>query len=141
MGDVQFEVFLAALQAPLLERVYWWSQVALTCIALVSAWIAIRQLRGIRESREAAVHIARATFLLDLDRRWDGSEMVNARKLLARTLIAAKEAVGSANSLINDNERERLAAIEFSKTLGSLRKSNLDDYQSLMGTSKNSLVF
>lgn len=132
INQTQLKLLVEALDPSWVGYLYWWSQILLTAIAAASAYFAYGQLKNIAASRGDAVHIARATFLLELDRRWDGTEMVAARKLLSKTLGEAKETVSRANHLANDGERERLVGIEFSRTLAALRSTDTDAYQALM---------
>jgi len=68
-----------------LEALYFWSQIALAFIVLVSSAIAIIQLWMIKRQ-------SKATLLLELDRRWDSVEIFEARIVVSqeRDKIAAE---------------------------------------------------
>jgi hypothetical protein len=132
MFPEQFEALIKAMATPWQEHVYWWSQVVLTAIAFGSALVGLIQLRGIRLSRVAAVHIARATFLLELDRRWDSETMTAARLFLTTIREAAAKEVAEKFPTQNDGVKERhIAELVYAK-LNELHTTESPDYQKLL---------
>ena len=111
-----------------LEVVYWLANVAIAGVAGYALWFAYHQVMAARRSNEATLKQAHATFLLELDRRWDSEEMFQCRVqlLIMRDGILAR--VGAEHARLDDNAKARKIGEEFAKDLKALRDSELENY-------------
>lgn len=132
MTEIDLKVIVEALQSPWQEYAYWWSQIALTAIAAVTGWAAWGQLKSIRQSRDETAHIARATFLLELDRRWDSERLIKARLLLTQMRERASKEVATEYPTQNDGIRAAQISKKMSDHLTKLHTEGSEDYQTIM---------
>jgi hypothetical protein len=116
---------------PWLEDVSWAAQIALVVIAIIGAKLAYDQLSEIRSSAEKEVQIANATFLMNLDKRWD-YDLATARKILAHTRDEINTAVTQDNPLASDGAKERLVKDAWTNKLKYMRDNEKDSYRDLM---------
>lgn len=115
-----------------LEQLAWLATVALAFITGGAAWLAKGQLQSIRTSREDTLQIARATFLLELDRRWDSPEMTDARTMFVSKRDAVKASTSVAAPLASDDEKQRMVSEAFKSELANMRKDTAADYLKIM---------
>lgn len=108
-----------------LEVCYWLSQMALPFIAALGVWLAVYQLRAIKKQ-------AKATFLLELDRRFEDDQMSEARQLLHDNLTQIKARVGERHNIANDKERMGRVRLEFAELLKTWQKAEYERYSKIM---------
>jgi hypothetical protein len=132
MEDAYRVVLVSTPSGDPLEYWYWISQIALTIVAAVTGFVAWQQLRALRRSGDDTLHVARANFLLELDRRWDSPEIVSARQLLDQTLHEVKMQVTADHPLSNDGDKQAKIGREFKLRLEALRAAKDDKYVNLM---------
>ncbi|MEX2629531.1 MAG: hypothetical protein WD341_06285 [Tistlia sp.] len=126
MVEEQFTLFMTeAFKWNWLENTYWISQILLLVIAGLAAGCGYRQLRTIELQR-------RATFLLELDRRFDEPTMAEARVLWSDLQDKAQEIVTDRAPRVNDGERMQQVQAEFTKILGQMREGDEEGYSKLM---------
>jgi hypothetical protein len=123
---------VASCEPHWLEIWYWCSQVILCLIAFGTAIFAGIQLRVIRRSRLETLKTAKATFLLELDRRWDSAEMIQTRERFVRLRDDVKKKVSSENAVENPEERRRVMQEEFHKSLSPMKEINYKEYLSIL---------
>jgi len=115
-----------------MEWWYWVSQITLTAIAFGTAIFTGIQLWMIRSHRKQEVRLANATFLLELDRRWDSPEMGQTRDLLLKLRDDISKLVSSKFPLASDAERSERIRDEFAVILRQMREQDRVQYLVLL---------
>lgn len=116
-----------------LEDAYHLSQIVLTAIAGLTLWLAYVQLSGIKRAREDDLRISRATFMLELDRRWEEEIMHQARQLVRSMIDGAKIQAGSDEPLKDDVSQERRQRALLAQSLNNIRHDPAPEAQSDYG--------
>jgi len=119
-------VFYIGSEPEFLERASWLCQILLTVIAAIGAIFAGVQLRIVRQ-------VSQATLLLELDARFDSSEMRQARNQFATVSEDVEKVVAANHPLANDVAKREHAAQLWKETLGLLRTDNEATYLKLIG--------
>jgi hypothetical protein len=115
----------------ILEILYWISQIVLVLIAAVGAWFAYHQLKALNSSRDQQLNITRATFLLELDKRWESADMQEARDLFVTISGAISKDVEARNPGIAPETKQDLIAEQWKRTLADLLKTDTKKYMKL----------
>lgn len=102
---------------PWQEYLFWWAQSLLLIAVVAGAWIAFVQLRVVANQ-------ARATLLLELDRRFESDEMAEARSKLRQIRDEAMACARAANRRVNDGALLELMKPECARIVGQLRNGN-----------------
>lgn len=79
-----------------------------------------------------AARARRASLLLQLDERFDSTEMKDARALLYTKLDEVKHAVATAQPLANEAQRNTLCRTEWAARLGDMRVNDNGNYMKLL---------
>jgi hypothetical protein len=111
-----------------LEVAYWISQIVLTIIALIGAFAVRTQINEARNARVAQLRTMNAHLLMELDKRWDSTEMRDARKLYSKS-VAEIDAKLKSLGLPLDGANTRAAWTRF---LADCRSNRREDYQQLL---------
>lgn len=110
---------------PISEYFFWWSQTILLGVAIAAAIIAFVELRTLGRQ-------AKATLLLELDRRFEGPELSIARRILAQIRDQAATTVGLANPLASENARMQLMKPECGRIMSDTRANDPKTYSRVM---------
>lgn len=107
------------------EDFYFASQILLFGVVAIGAVLSFRQLRMLAKQ-------AKATFLLELDRRWESNEMVPVREAISehRSFIERKIRTDHSD-LTDDQKREKYKEL-FADELDALEKSNFERYSKFL---------
>src|ERR1700722_175719 len=117
--------YFTIIEHPRSEYVFWWSQAALFVVLLVGVVIAYFELRTL--SRQA-----KATLLLELDRRFEGPELSAVRRALQGIRDGAVIAVGQAHPAAGDGERATQIRAECLRVITDMRTHPPDNYSQLL---------
>lgn len=118
----------AASQPHWLEIWYWISQIALTVVATGTAIFGGIQLWFIRENHKHTLEQARATFLFELDSRWDSQMMIEARKEFGDLYRSVSKSVADAHPHLDEQKRKEKATEEYSRILFDALRNDIDKY-------------
>jgi len=108
------------------EQASWIASVIGCFIAVCAAGFAATQLIDVRRASQA-------TLLLELDARFDSSEMKDARELFAKLRDDITVTVSAKNSSAKDSVKEQLVCEEWKKVLSEMRSQDQDNYLMLIG--------
>ncbi len=100
--------------------------------AIVAAMIARNHWKELREANIAAVKQAKASFLLELDRRFEGEQMFKTREALLELRDTLTIKISGTHQLLDDQHRTEKLKIEFHEELEKLRTSSRPKYTTLM---------
>ena len=106
-----------------LEVIFFIAQTTIVLIAIVALAYARDQVEEAREMRSAQLRQARATFLLELDRKWDSPEIRNASRIFARMRRDCLRDARIQYKNLNDDARRLKGAELFSSKLTYFRIS------------------
>lgn len=104
-----------------LEAWYYLSQIALTGIVAVSAAFALIQLRLLKRQSQA-------TFLMELDHRWEGSDMADARVTVLDFKKDVERAIEADWKHLTQEEKRRKYEDLFEELLKKLHKEDTKHY-------------
>lgn len=111
-----------------LEISYWISQIVLTLIALGAACVAWTQVKATHEARAAQMRVMNATLLMELDKRWDSSDLRKSRRLY--TAAAAK--IDAHLAAIGQPRDKANIRAGWTRFLKDCRANNKEDYSQLL---------
>ena len=100
--------------------------------AIIAAMIARHHWKELREANIAAVKQAKASFLLELDRRFEGEKMIHTREALLEMRDTLTIKISGSHQLLDDHHRTEKLNSEFHKELEKLRISDRSKYTTLM---------
>lgn len=100
-------------------------QVGLLLSAAIGATIAVRQLNQ-------QLRLSRASFLMEIDLRWDSDELRRARKLLHALTDEINIDTTRKHSTATAEQRDKAVKRAWAERLRRKREENLDDYMALM---------
>lgn len=106
--------------------------VVFSITAIVAAAIARNHWKETREANISAVKQAKASFLLDLDSRFEGEQMFETREALLEMRDTLTIKISGSHQLLDDHHRTQKLNIEFHKELEKLRTSARPKYTTLM---------
>ena len=119
------------------EVIFFAAQTAILGVAVAALIYARGQVEEARELRSAQLQQARATFLLELDSRWESDRIRQAASLFARMRREEIQKAGKNDPHLNDEQKRHYAAITFNDQLNIIRSStelqDLEKYRSLIG--------
>jgi hypothetical protein len=107
-------------------------QIGLFFVAAGALLYARNQVNAARDDIEQQSNLAQATFLFNLDRRWESSEMWNGRKLFRDLNEKLKKTVSGAHPMLGDGQKRERLHEEFAKELANLRATKPEDYMAIM---------
>jgi hypothetical protein len=117
-----------------LEVTYFIAQTIVAVVVFVAALYARQQVEEGRSARLAALHQSRATFLLELDRRWDSAEVSRSIQSFREIRNEALDEIVKNDPQIDMGLALEKVQLEFPETLKRLRadKNTKDLYAELM---------
>ncbi len=110
-----------------LEIIFFIAQTLIVVIAIVALAYARDQVEEAREMRAATLRQARATFLLELDRKWDSPEITGASRTFARQRRDCLNDARIQYPTLNDEARRLKAGELFSAKLTYFRTSEKEE--------------
>lgn len=108
------------------------AQIALVLIALAALVYAKNQVHIARNDYREALRFSGATFLLELERRWSGEELREAREILWKIRDDLLATIGVDNPRSDDTARLAHLGEKFSYALRNMRNENPERYRKLM---------
>jgi len=117
--------YFTLIEHPTSEYIFWWSQSLLLVLAAIGAGIAFFQLRTIGNQ-------ARATLLLELDRRFESTKLSDARSILRQIREEAMAAARKVKQNANDAALLELMKPECALIISRLRRENPPTYAKLL---------
>lgn len=127
-----YHVIVDAVEHPNLEVLSWLAQLIIVIAVIATALVARSQLKEMSVFRKQRLRILNATLLMELDNRWDSTEMQASRKIFREMKDHLEETVGAANPVAGDHKRIELAKQAWSNALKEKRKNSIDEYSQLM---------
>ncbi len=100
------------------------SQFLLFCVAVIALLYARAQISVVRASDRQSLEVARATFLLQLESRWAGNELLETRNLVHRTRESILKIIAANNPNIDDDTRMTKLQTRFAEDLLELRQGD-----------------
>jgi hypothetical protein len=126
---------LPSSRTELLEEIFFTAQTILVLVAILAFAYARDQVEEARQMRSAQLRQATATFILELDRKWDSEEIRKALRIFARMRRDCLRDARIQYQTLNDEARRPKAGELFSSKLTYFRTSDkeeeLDIYRSL----------
>lgn len=119
-------VFNAAGSPDFWERASWMASVIGCIVAICAAGFAATQLVDVRRASQA-------TLLLELDARFDSTELRTARDLFAKLRDDISDTVSTRHPNVKDAVKEQLVCDEWKKVLAEMRSQDQDNYLKLVG--------
>ena len=116
-------------EAMTLENMDHLSQILLFGVAVVALIYAHAQIAMARGSDQQTLQVARATFLLQLESRWAGNELLEARHRVHRTREGILEIIAQKHPSIDDSARTAELQTQFADNLWELRQGDEDQRQ------------
>lgn len=125
MNDEQWRELLSALEPHWLESIAWSAAVLMGLAAVYALIFAHSQIKMAKNS-------TKALFIAELDRRWEGHEMKEARSKwrMLRNTIDAK--IESKHKSLNTNDKINKKAEICSDMLYDMLKNDTDGYTSIL---------
>ena len=115
-----------------LVNCYYGSGIAVAIFTLGGLWFAICQLRALLAQSEHQTRTAEATFMFELDKRWEGQDMVDARRAFETCYDKIHNKACENHPKVNATSHLDKIQEEFSKHLILLRQDKIDEYQDIM---------
>lgn len=113
------------MEHPWTEYIFWWSQICLFVVATIGVIIAFVQLSTI------ASH-AKATFLLELDRRFEGPELQAARRTMHQMREHSATLASQQHPQGGDAQRLSFMRQRCTQTIEEMRRQDPRGYSRLM---------
>jgi hypothetical protein len=117
------------------ESASWIAQIIIAALAIIAAFVAYRQLKEMADYREQRLHIANGTLLMELDKRFDSKDLIDARRIFVDMRERIKKEVAANNLKANEEYRAEKIAEVWTVELERLRADTDDDedkYSELM---------
>ena len=108
------------------------SQTLLLIVAIVALLYASGQVRAVHQSNQVSLNIGWATLLLELDRRWEGPELLDTRQLVTEITEELTEKIGHDHPRLDDMGKVGQLGEEFAKRLDQMRSDDLTNYLLVM---------
>ena len=109
-----------------LENIDHVSQLLLLCVAVGALIYASKQIGIARDSNQQSLEVARATFLLQLESRWAGNELLEARYRVDISREKILKIIAQNHPHIDDATRKTKLQTQFADNLWELRKGDED---------------
>jgi hypothetical protein len=117
---------------PWQEVASWWSQIIVAIVVFATAIFTAIQVRMLADAQRQEYKLARAQFLLELDKKWDSTEMWEARTVFTQMVADTTSLVGRQNPMAREEERHTECQRVFAETLATMRTNNYRDYRMLL---------
>lgn len=105
-----------------------WATIILVFVAVGALAYAAKEVSAAHTANHLAYLQSKATFLLEVDRRWDSQEMVNSRSLIRTVRDDLMKLVASKYSQLDDAHKAEKLGDEFAKALAEMRKNDPNNY-------------
>jgi hypothetical protein len=107
-------------------------QIGLFLASIAAALFAYFSLRELRNEQRQHLQIAKASFLMEIDLRWDSEEIRKARRMYFAIGEDIKKIIAEENLVANDSIRQQKYREKWREALSQNRKADLDNYITLM---------
>lgn len=108
------------------------SQIGLFFIAVAALLYARGQVHAARDDIEQTLKLSQASFLFNLDQKWDSPEMLESRKIFRNLHSDLTALVASKYPLLDDAHKVVKLGEELVATLDQMRQQDLNNYATVM---------